>query len=335
MTPAEPLHELPFAPPRALSSPHLQSLLASAPPRRPLVEARSVRLRAASRTRILQCKDGTRLEARLSLHGDRPRPLVITLHGWHGSAESLYLLSATGALFEAGFDVVRLHLRDHGGTQGLNEDLFHSCRIDEAVQGVAVLRERFPDRPLGLLGFSLGGNFALRIALRAPAAALAIDRVVAVCPVLDPGRTMTALDEGWFVYRAYFMRNWKASMDAKERHFPHRYRFDAARRLRSLSALTDWFVEHHTDYPSTAAYLSGYSLTGAALASLAVPTHLIAALDDPVIPAEALDELARPAALDIEVTRQGGHCGFIADLSLRSGLDPLLLARFAPLLESV
>jgi predicted alpha/beta-fold hydrolase len=324
--------ELDFQPPRALRSPHVQSVLASARPRRPLVERRSARLRMASVSRLLVCPDGTRLEARTALHRDGvPRPLVVALHGWHGSAESLYLLSACGRLFEAGFDVARLHLRDHGGTHHLNVELFHSCRIGEAVQAVAALRRAFPERPLVLLGFSLGGNFALRIALRSAEAGLDLDRVLAVCPVLDPGPTMEALEAGWFGYRRHFLRQCRASMDAKERSFPDRYDFSQARRLDSLTELTDWFVARYTDFPSTDAYLAGYALTGEVLAPLTVPSTVLTALDDPVIPAEGLDRLAPSPALRIETTRHGGHCGFLADARLSSWLDDVLLDRLADL----
>ena len=90
------------------------------------------------------------------------------LHGWEGSADSLYVLSLAQQLFEQGFSVVRLNLRDHGETHHLNRELFHSCRLPEvvgAVGGAAALY--LGGRPLQLVGFSLGGNFMLRVAAQA------------------------------------------------------------------------------------------------------------------------------------------------------------------------
>jgi predicted alpha/beta-fold hydrolase len=322
--------ELDFTPPRTIRSPHLQSVLASSNLRRPLVRARSAPMLEASRPRIVHCPDGTRLEALVSLQrSGRSRGLVVAIHGWHGCADSLYLLSTTGRLFDAGFDIVRLHLRDHGGTHGLNEELFHSCRIDEAVAAVAELQHMFPDRSMGLLGFSLGGNFALRIARRAPEAGIDLSQVVAVCPVLEPGRTMDALDAGWFGYRMTFMRNWRKSMLAKQAAFPERYDFTATRDIDTLAEMTDWFVERHTPYPDSEAYLQGYTLTGDALAGLTVPSLVLSALDDPVIPADGLQRLAPSPALDVAVTRHGGHCGYVADGRLRCWLDEVLLEQFA------
>lgn len=318
--------QLDFEPPSLIRSPHVQSLLASSSLRRPLVRARSAGLRGTARSRVLQCPDGTRLEALVSRQPEgTSRGVVVALHGWHGCADSLYLLSTAGRLFDAGYDIVRLHMRDHGGTHALNEELFHSCRIDEAVQAVAVIAGWFPDQALNLLGFSLGGNFALRIALRAPAEDFELARVVAVCPVLDPAGTMAALDDGWFGYRLHFMRNWRTSMLHKQTAFPDRFDFAATQSIRSLTEMTDWFVDRHTPYANTPEYLAGYTLTGAALADLQVPATILAALDDPVIPAVDLDRLDASVPLELLTTAHGGHCGFVADASLRCWLDDALL----------
>ena len=57
--------------------------------------------------------------------------LAVLLHGWEGSAASLYILSLAQRLFDHGYEVLRLNLRDHGDTYHLNRELFHSCRLPE------------------------------------------------------------------------------------------------------------------------------------------------------------------------------------------------------------
>ena len=68
---------------------------------------------------------------------------MVLLHGWEGSADSLYVLSLAQLLFEQRFEVVRLNLRDHGDTHHLNRELFHSCRLPEVVGAVRALQQRF------------------------------------------------------------------------------------------------------------------------------------------------------------------------------------------------
>ena len=92
------------------------------------------------------------------------------LHGWEGSVDSSYMRMTAARLLEAGFDVVRLNFRDHGQTHHLNEGLFHSNLLDEVVHAAGDVAQRFPAQRMVVAGYSLGGNFALRLALRAPAA---------------------------------------------------------------------------------------------------------------------------------------------------------------------
>ena len=91
--------------------------------------------------------------------------------------------------------MLRLNFRDHGGTHALNRELFHSCRLPEVVGAVARVQALFPEHRLLLAGFSLGGNFCLRVGARARAAGIRIARIVAVCPVLDPATTLVALEQ--------------------------------------------------------------------------------------------------------------------------------------------
>ncbi len=69
---------------------------------------------------LLDCGEGVRLQAFVSSPRHSTGLPVVLNHGWEGSAESLYVLSLAQRLFEQGFDVVRLNLRDHGETHQLN-----------------------------------------------------------------------------------------------------------------------------------------------------------------------------------------------------------------------
>lgn len=311
----------PFLPSPLLRNPHLQSILASTGPRKWLVRRRARPLLARSEAQLLDCGDGVRLRGELSRHGDRPRDLAVMIHGWEGSADSLYLLSCGSALLAAGCDVFRLNLRDHGPTHHLNPELFNSTRLDEVVGAVKAVQRQVPHRRLFLVGFSLGGNFALRVALRAPAAGLEIARAVAVCPVLDPANTQQNLETGWWVYHHYFRRKWSRSLRTKLRHFPALGYGDDLLRLRTLGAMNEYFVPRFTEFTDTRTYLDGYALTGDILSGLRIPSHLIASRDDPVILIGDLARIQPSSLLRIEVTEHGGHCGFIESWRLHSWID--------------
>jgi hypothetical protein len=253
------------------------------------------------------------------------RGLAILLHGWEGSAEATYVLSVGATLHAAGFDVFRLNFRDHGDTFALNRELFHSCRIDEVVAAVRATIAAHRAPRAFLIGHSLGGNFALRVAARAPAAGIELEKVVAICPVLKPQSTMHALETGLWIYREYFLRRWRRSLLAKAACFPELYDFGDLSRLTTLTATTEFFVKRYTSFPDLDAYLAGYAVTGNALSSLSVPTRLIAAADDPVIPVRDLRDLATPRSLAIEVLPRGGHCAFLESYGLASWIDRAVL----------
>jgi hypothetical protein len=315
-----------FDPPLGLKHRHVQSLLAGWPWRQTWLRRRAARLLAAAHDEIVDCGAGVRLLGHYSPQPGESRGLAILLHGWEGSAAASYVVSAGAALYDAGYAVFRLNFRDHGESFALNRELFHSCRIDEVVGALRTIVARHQAARTFVIGHSLGGNFALRAAARAPGAGIALTKVVAVCPVLRPHSTMRALEEGLWVYREYFLRRWRRSLLAKAECFPELYDFGDLRRFPTLTATTEFFVTQYAGFADLDSYLRGYAITGDALAGLTVPARLIAAADDPVIPIEDLRDVAVTPALDVEVFPRGGHCAFLEDYGLRSWLDRAVLA---------
>jgi len=282
-------------------------------------------VRAASVERLIECGDGVTLQAFHASPEKRGREpgkrLAVLLHGWEGSADSTYVLSLAQTLFEQGFEVVRLNLRDHGATHHLNRELFHSCRLPEVYGAVRTLAQQFGGLPMLLAGFSLGGNFMLRVAAHREARDLPIERVLAVSPVLDPAVTMDTLEHGPRIYHSYFVRKWTRSLAKKQQCWPDHYDFEDLLRIRSLREMTRQLVLNHTEYPSMEEYLAGYAITGNRLTTLAAPATVLTSLDDPIIEAKDLARLARTPGLDIVTTAHGGHCGFLENLGPTNWID--------------
>ncbi len=329
MSPDEPSAQYrDFQPRGLLASAHVQSILTSGPWRRRKVRRQAADYLERGREEIIQADDGTRLL------GYRHRPpaanrrgeLAILLHGWEGSADSNYLLSTAVALDGAGFDTFRLNFRDHGPSHHLNVGLFHSCLLDEVLEVVGRVRRGFDEGPVFLVGFSLGGNFTLRIARNAPARGFALDRAVAVSPVIRPHHVLDALESGLSLYHHYFVYKWRRSLKVKQALYPERYQLEEWLRLRGLREQTDWLVEHLTEFPDLDAYLEGYSVAGDYLSGLEIPTRIITATDDPIIPISDIRGLPRPDALDIEILDRGGHCGFIENWRMDGWIERRLVA---------
>lgn len=325
-----------FRPRGLLANPHVQSLLASGGYRR-FVFRHAIRdFLAQSVLHTLDCGHGTRLQGFFTGHqnhanaeAQESRGLMVLIHGWEGSANSTYLLCLGARLVREGFDVFRLNLRDHGDTQHLNPEIFHSNRIDEVVAAVAAVAAQFAARPMHVCGFSLGGNFALRIALRAKTHGLPLARAFAICPAISPPAVLGALEDGLWIYHAYFMKKWRRSLRAKQKHFPELYQFEEWIRGRNMRDLTAELVRRHTEYESLDAYLDAYSLHGERLSGLPIPVSILTAEDDPIIPIDHFHHLQLPVQSELTCLPHGGHCGFIANWAMHSHAEDFILQRLA------
>jgi predicted alpha/beta-fold hydrolase len=318
-----------FKPPRLLANPHVQSVLASSGVRRLLAMRRGSEIETRAVEHILDCGDSIRLQGFHTAQSVLPeaRGLVVLLHGWEGSARSSYVLSTGARLLREGFDVFRLNFRDHGETHHLNREIFHSCRIDEVVNAVREVGLRFPSRALAVAGFSLGGNFALRVALRAPANGIPLAYALAVCPVISPASGLFGLENGPRFYQRYFLHKWTRSLRAKQALFPETELFSREELEDNLRGLTRSLVLRHTDFGSLENYLNGYSIEGDRLAALRIPATILTSSDDPVIPIEDFRKLKLPPNVELDIAAHGGHCAFIRDFSLRSFTEDYIAER--------
>lgn len=308
-----------FHPPRLLRNPHLQSVLASSRLRRYALR-NSSRLEQDAEARELHCPGSARLQGFMTRQRVQPEAsgLALLLHGWEGSACSNYVLDTGSELLQRGFDVFRLNFRDHGDTHHLNPELFSSNRIEEVVEAATLIQQQYAPRRFAVAGFSLGGNFALRLALRAPTAGIRLDHAVAVCPVVSPAAGLAAIERGPWFYHRYFMLKWTGSLKRKQKLFPEHYRFTRAELRSGIRELTRILVERHTTLGSLDAYFDSYSIAGDRLAALTVPASILTAADDPIIPVEDFLQLQLPQLARLQVARHGGHCGFFDGFGARS-----------------
>jgi len=297
----------PFKPSFFFRSPHFQSIMASS----------HLRLRynnmmaKKAREIIIDTSAGARLLSFLSPHPS-PKGLIILLHGWEGSSSSAYILATGDYFYRLGFSICRLNLRDHGDSHHLNEELFHGALLKETFEAVNYLSNFSNGNPVYLIGFSLGGNFALRIAMehgRKPITNLR--HVFAVSPPLDPYKTSLAIDNGYFFYRKYFVKKWKRSLIKKQRLFPEKYNFSKMLSARTCIELTDKIMPYFPGMSTYRDYFNLYTLKNDAFQNLNIPVRIFIAKDDPVIPYEDYRHLQENDFFKISRQRFGGHCGFI------------------------
>ena len=346
----------PFVAPRWLANAHLQTLGAALP-------LWSSFTRPAELLRIPLPANAGALFAR-AWWQDGPRPAALIVHGVGGSSESRYVLRAGMALFRAGFHVIRLNLR--GAGEGLAEapSLYHGGLTEDVSVAIAALLDdgtpatrrgqnldgtsatrrgqNLGDTPatrrghqiedVSLIGFSLGGNCALKLAGEWGAEKPPRVRAVAALSApLDLTEVSRSLERGRnFAYRSYVLRNLIARGAAFARLHPSRAGYDVARlrRLRSLRAYDEMVVAPMHGFVNAADYYRAAS-SGPYLSKIRVPTLLVHAADDPMVPDFTVRPwiAGLPQAVEVAWSDRGGHLGWFAGLRETDWVDTWAMRR--------
>lgn len=312
-----------FEPPAVLRNPHLQTILSSIGPRRLKVQREFARFIDSQQMVTLDCGEGVRLAGCLNRVTDRSADkLAILIHGWEGSQDSSYMLSMASRLLSEGIDVFRLNLRDHGDTHHLNQGIFNSSLIEEVIGSIEDLQRRFQYSNYYLTGFSLGGNFSLRVAAMAHDRAISLKSVIAFCPVIHAAKSNLVLNasHNW-LYGRYFVRKWKKSLRRKLEHFPEYGFGDQLDNMKTLDQMNEQFVPSYTSFENLDDYFEAYAISGDRMVNTICPCYLHFSKDDMIIPVEGVSDLADSPELHITITEHGGHCGFLKNWQFDSWQD--------------
>ena len=253
--------------------------------------------------------------------GRREDALVLVLHGLEGSARSKYALEIYRQLAHRGVAAVGLNFRSCSGELNRGRRLYHSGETEDTRYVLRVLRERFPDRPIGAVGVSLGGNVLLKYlgeeGRRVGVGAGGSGAIPVAAAVLSVPYDLSAgadyLERGFArVYARRLLRSLKVKVRA---------RADELGSLldvpRALAARTFWEFDDAATAPlhgfASAEEYYRRSSSKQFLADIAIPTRLIHATDDPFLPATALpyDAIRANSLLDAHITDRGGHVGFV------------------------
>lgn len=309
----------PFNPPKYLRNKHVQSIMNSVGPKK--LRAKQLAKSMGSENITIATNKNIKLtaefdQAQYRFEGqakDETSPLVVLIHGWEGSSQSAYQVTTASFLLRKGFDVLRLNLRDHGDSHHLNREFFNSTLLEEVGDAIKVFNQQNNYQRLFLAGFSLGGNFTLRIAADR-GEELGISAAVAICPPIDPNNAMRAMNDSLFIYESYFFKRWTTSLKKKLHHFPELGTGLDLSNIRTLEDINKTFIPRFTPFSDPESYFSAYAITGSRLGKLSIPSYLFATADDPILPITDVDKIDHIDALSIIRQSYGGHCGFISDL---------------------
>lgn len=302
----------PFVPRRLLRNAHLQTITGNFLPRTdrlPAAVAELVEIPGAhTPTRVLCHCHWQPAEVRAS------RMTAILLHGLEGSSESQYIVGNANKLWRAGANVVRMNMRNCGGTEHLSPTLYHSGLSGDVAAVMNFFLRREELQSIALVGYSMGGNLVLKLAgelgREAPAQ---LRSVVGVSPAIDLGPSAAALHRPQNrMYERRFLRALLRRFRRKVRLFPKVYDPNRAEGIHSLRDFDDRITALYSGFTSAEDY---YHRAAAArvVSRIAVPTLIIHAEDDPfvTITPETIAEIRANPNITLVQSRHGGHCAFL------------------------
>ena len=249
------------------------------------------------------------------------RLTILLVHGLEGSSESRYIAGITTLALNAGCNVIRMNMRNCGGTETWTPTLYHSglsVDIDAVLQHFVNL---YGLKRVAMAGYSMGGNLVLKLAgelgKSAPKWLLA---AVGVSPATDLAVSADALHEpSNRVYELHFLRNLMRRFRRKIELFPATYSAEGIEPVRTIREFDDRITAPHSGFTGADDYYFRAS-SARVVAQISIPTLVIHALDDPFIrmmPKTRQALIANPAIAFLE-TESGGHCAFLqkkADIS--------------------
>lgn len=243
------------------------------------------------------------------------RPTAIIVHGLEGSSNSQYVIGNANKLWHAGANIVRMNMRNCGGTEALSSTLYHSGLSSDVGAVMRYFAELYGLTSFSLIGYSMGGNLVLKLAGDlGPSAPHTLRSVVGVSPAIDLGPSADALHEPRNrVYEMKFLYALLARYRRKVALFPCAYDPNRADGIRSIRAFDERITAFYSGFTGADDYY--YRAASARrLDRIAVPTLILNAADDPFIRflPESRAKIAANPKITLLETDHGGHCAFLA-----------------------
>jgi len=330
----EQLAQTPFIPHPALKNPHAQTIMGTLIPRRFRLVSEN------SEPRLFDVAPGIRVLGFCSWQENRTeRPTLLIVHGMEGSVESRYMLGTADKALDAGFNAIRMNMRNCGGTAHLTPTLYHAGLTDDLRHIIKELIEQDGLREIYLVGFSLGGNVSLKLAGEyGQAAPEELRGLVAVSPSLDLASCADAIEmRSNTVYHLRFLLSLRSSLKQKASLFPNEYSANKLRGIWSIRKFDDTITAPAAGFRDVNDYYRRASALPV-VGNIRIPTLIVHAKDDPVIPFAPFErpEITENPNITLLATEHGGHVGFISARAEGENRfwSELIAVRFAELLHS-
>ena len=302
-----------FTPRRFLRNAHLQTLAGNFLPRNAVLPPAQHEL-----IEVDPARDGipcSRVLCHSHWQPDAAAETVLLVHGLEGSSDSQYVRGNAARFYATGWNVVRMNMRNCGGTERECPTLYHSGLSDDVLAVMRHYQRTRDAQRWSLVGYSMGGNLVLKLTGELGSGAAPLLRAaVGISPVVDLAPSSDALHEP--ANRIY---EWKFLRGLRQRYLRKCAMFPAVfdpRRVGGVGSLREFDDRVMAPYCGFSGADDYYHRAASArvVERITVPTLVLHALDDPfirILPETRAKLLENPHVTLVETTH-GGHCAFLA-----------------------
>lgn len=242
------------------------------------------------------------------------KPLVILMHGLEGSSKSAYMRRMINALAAIDYGVIAMHFRGCSGEQNRLVRTYHAGDTADFDYVIKLLRQRFPNRKLMAIGYSLGGNVLLKWLARSNNKEH-LDSAVAVSVPFLLDQAVKRLNHGFSkFYQWLFIKTLRNKIICKSQTVPIPLDLNALSTIKNLRDFDDKITAPlHGFIDAKDYYIQASSRP--LLKNITVNTLLLHAKDDPFLFNYAIPTHADLSSqVSLEVLPKGGHIGFVSGI---------------------
>ena len=238
-------------------------------------------------------------------------PIVIIVHGLEGDSSSNNVKAMFDVVRKNGWNGVLLLNRNCGGFSNRLQRTYHAGETSDLDFVVNLVKKRFPDVPLMLYGYSLGGNTMLKW-LGEKGDHAGISAAAAVSIPFDLASSTAILDKGFSkIYQKHFVDLMREAAKRKFRDLAPLFNPGDLNKIKTLWEFDEKVTAPLHGFVNADQYYSESSCKQF-LKNICVPTLIMNSLDDPFLerntfpgPKEVSD------MVELEFLQNGGHAAFI------------------------
>ena len=263
------------------------------------------------------------------------QPIAVLVHGLTGGFESKYLRGTARQLMQRGWSGLILQLRGAGEQPNRLARNYHQGDTADLRALLARLRAEHADSVLANIGWSLGGNITLKAAAEGGPQHPA-DLVVAASVPFQLEPCAQRLREGVSkVYQRRLLNDLKLMAQRKAQHvtLPAQVDLACALQARDFFAFDDAWTAPLHGFADALDYYQRCEC-GPQLRHISKPCLIVHSEDDPFMRPQIIPSAqALSAQVQLELSRHGGHVGFVAKAA-GGGLDFWLERRISDWLSA-